>query len=70
MISKAPGGKDDKGKDEQRELTPRTIYFLAPYGASILFQRKYDGSLRMGINHRALNKVTIKNKSPILLIVD
>ena len=24
----------------------------------------------MGINHRALNKVTIKNKSPILLIVD
>ena len=49
---------------------PRTNYFLPPYGESVLFQRKHDGSLRMGINHRALNKVTIKNKYPILLIVD
>nr|GFB27918.1 uncharacterized protein [Tanacetum cinerariifolium] len=34
----------------------------APYGAPVLFQRKKDGSLRMCIDYRALNKVTIKNK--------
>ncbi|GKD40289.1 putative nucleotidyltransferase, ribonuclease H [Tanacetum coccineum] len=40
----------------------------APYGAPVLFQRKKDGSLRMCIDYRALNKVTIKNKYPIPLI--
>ena len=42
----------------------------APYGASVLFQKKHDGSLRMCIDYRALNKVTVKNKYPIPLIVD
>ncbi|GKA96662.1 putative nucleotidyltransferase, ribonuclease H [Tanacetum coccineum] len=42
----------------------------APYGAPVLFQRKKDGSLRMCIDYRALNKVTIKNKYHIPLIVD
>ncbi|GJZ92011.1 cytochrome P450 78A7-like protein [Tanacetum coccineum] len=42
----------------------------APYGAPMLFQRKKDGSLRMCIDYRALNKVTIKNKYPIPLIAD
>ncbi|GKC67303.1 putative retrotransposon gag domain, aspartic peptidase domain protein, partial [Tanacetum coccineum] len=42
----------------------------APYGASVLFQRKKDGSLQMCIDYRALNKVTIKNKYPIPLIAD
>nr|GEV60445.1 hypothetical protein [Tanacetum cinerariifolium] len=42
----------------------------APYGASMLFQRKKDGSLWMCIDYRALNKVTIKNKYPIPLITD
>nr|GEU90613.1 hypothetical protein [Tanacetum cinerariifolium] len=40
----------------------------APYGAPVLFQRQNDGSLRMCIDYRALNKVTIKNKYPIPLI--
>ena len=40
----------------------------APYGAPVLFQKKHDGSLRMCIDYRALNKVTVKNKYPILLI--
>ncbi|GKA85072.1 putative nucleotidyltransferase, ribonuclease H [Tanacetum coccineum] len=42
----------------------------APYGASVLFQRKKDGSLQMCIDYRALNKVTIKDKYPIPLIAD
>ena len=42
----------------------------SPYGAPVLFQRKHDGSLRLCIDYRALNKVTIKNKYPIPLIAD
>ncbi|GKA21078.1 hypothetical protein Tco_0701067 [Tanacetum coccineum] len=42
----------------------------ATYGAPVLFQRNKDGSLRMCIDYRALNKVTIKNKYPIPLITD
>ena len=37
----------------------------APYGAPVLFQKKADGSQRMCVDYRALNKVTIKNKYPI-----
>ena len=42
----------------------------APYGAPVLFQKKHDGSLRMCIDYRALNKVAVKNKYPIPLIAD
>ena len=42
----------------------------APYGAPVLFQRKHDGSLRLCIDYRALNKLTVKNKYPIPLIAD
>ncbi|XP_039018028.1 uncharacterized protein LOC120149241 [Hibiscus syriacus] len=42
----------------------------SPYGAPVLFQKKHDGSIRMCIDYRALNKLTIKNKYPIPLIAD
>ncbi|KAL9265740.1 Retrovirus-related Pol polyprotein from transposon 17.6-like protein, partial [Drosera capensis] len=42
----------------------------APYGAPVLFQKKHDGSLRMCVDYRALNKITVKNKYPIPLIAD
>nr|CAD1844208.1 unnamed protein product [Ananas comosus var. bracteatus] len=42
----------------------------APYRAPVLFQRKSDGSLRLCIVYRALNKVTVKNKYPIPLVAD
>ncbi|GJS21720.1 hypothetical protein Tco_0450352 [Tanacetum coccineum] len=42
----------------------------SPYGGPVLFQKKKDGSLRMCIDYRAHNKVTIKNKYPIPLIAD
>ena len=37
----------------------------SPYGASILFVKKPDGSLRMCIDYRGLNDITVKNRCPI-----
>ncbi|XP_060216861.1 uncharacterized protein LOC132644288 [Lycium barbarum] len=42
----------------------------APFGAPVLFQKKKEGTLRLCIDYRAHNKVTVKNKYPIPLIVD
>lgn len=42
----------------------------APYGAPVLFQKKQDGSLRMCVDYRALNKATVKNKYPVPLVSD
>ncbi|KAE8720538.1 hypothetical protein F3Y22_tig00019093pilonHSYRG00019 [Hibiscus syriacus] len=42
----------------------------SPYGAPVLFQKKHDGSLRMCIDYRALNKLTVKKKYPIPLIAN
>ena len=35
----------------------------SPWGAPILFLKKKDGTMRMWIDYRELNKVTIKNKN-------
>ena len=43
---------------------------ISPWGAPELFVRKKDGSLRMCIDYRQLNKVTIKNKYPLPRIDD
>lgn len=37
----------------------------SPYGAPVLFVKKKDGSIRMCIDYRMLNKITIKNKYPL-----
>jgi hypothetical protein len=42
----------------------------SPYGAPVLFVAKKDGSLRMCIDYRALNKITVKNRYPIPRIDD
>ncbi|GKA55998.1 putative reverse transcriptase domain-containing protein [Tanacetum coccineum] len=41
-----------------------------PWGAPILFVKKKDGSMRMWINYRELNKVTVKNVYPLPIIDD
>ena len=43
---------------------------VSPWGAPVLFVRKKDSSLRMCIDYRQLNKVTIKNKYPLPRIDD
>jgi hypothetical protein len=42
----------------------------SPSGAPILFVTKKDGSMRMCIDYRSLNEVTIKNKYPLPRIDD
>ena len=42
----------------------------SPFGAPILFVGKKDGTLRMCVDYRALNKLTIKNRYPLPRIDD
>nr|GFC04288.1 putative reverse transcriptase domain-containing protein [Tanacetum cinerariifolium] len=42
----------------------------SPWGAPVLFVKKKDGSFRMCINYRELNKLAIKNHYPLLMIDD
>ncbi|GJT92007.1 putative reverse transcriptase domain-containing protein [Tanacetum coccineum] len=42
----------------------------SPWGAPVLFVKKKDGSLRMCIDYRELNKLTIKNRYPLPRIDD
>ena len=39
-------------------------------GAPVLFVKKKDGSMRLCVDYRQLNKVTVKNKYPLLRIND
>ena len=43
---------------------------ISPWGAPVLFIKKKGGSLRICIDYRQLNKVTVKNKYPIPKIDD
>ncbi|CAI7899259.1 unnamed protein product [Closterium sp. NIES-54] len=42
----------------------------SPYGAPVLFTPKPDGSLRMCINYRTLNKQTALTTAPVLILPD
>ena len=43
---------------------------VSPWGAPVLFVKKKDGSVRLCIDYRELNKLTIKNKYPLPRIDD
>ena len=42
----------------------------SPCGAIVLFAKKVDGSLRLCVDYRKLNQMTIKNKYPLPRIDD
>ena len=41
---------------------------ISPWGAPVLLMKKKDGSLRLYIDYRQLNRVTIRNQYPLLRI--
>eukprot|EP00253_Pinus_taeda_P005109 PITA_05109 len=46
------------------------VSIVSPWGAPISFVKKKDGTLKLCIDYRQLNKVTIKNKYPLPRIDD
>ena len=38
---------------------------ISPWGAPVLFVKKKDGSLRLSIDYKQLNRVTIRNQYPL-----
>ena len=75
-ISKAPyrmaPAEMKELKDQLQELL--SLGFIrpsvSPWGAPVLFVKKKDGSMRLCIDYRELNKVTIKNRYPLPRIDD
>ncbi|WVZ75299.1 hypothetical protein U9M48_023369 [Paspalum notatum var. saurae] len=59
-------------KEQHRELQQKGFIrpSSSPWGAPVLFVTKKDGSMRMCIDYRSLNEVTIKNKYPLPRIDD
>ena len=43
---------------------------VSPWGAPVLFVKKKDGTLRLCVDYRQLNKMTVKNKYPLPRIDD
>nr|GEU48193.1 reverse transcriptase domain-containing protein [Tanacetum cinerariifolium] len=48
----------------------RDFIDVFPEGAPVLFMKKKDGSFRMCIDHRELNKLTVKKRYPLPMIDD
>ncbi|KAA3477398.1 Retrotransposable element Tf2 [Gossypium australe] len=59
-------------KAQLQELTDKGFArpSYSPWGALVLFVKKKDGSMRLCIDYRQLNKVTVKNKYPLPRIDD
>ncbi|KAM1294651.1 hypothetical protein ACFX2H_014546 [Malus domestica] len=59
-------------KIQLQELTDKGFIrpSTSPWGAPVLFVRKKDGTLRLYIDYRQLNRVTIKNHYPLPRIDD
>nr|GEW61820.1 hypothetical protein [Tanacetum cinerariifolium] len=58
--------------EQLRELSEKGFIrpSSSPWGAPVLFVKKKDGSFRMYIDYRELNKLTIKNRYPLPRIDD
>jgi len=75
-VSRAPyrlaPGELKELKSQLKELTDKGYIrpSQSPWGAPVIFVKKKDGSLRMCIDYRGLNKLTVKNKYPLPRIDD
>ncbi|GJY63382.1 putative reverse transcriptase domain-containing protein [Tanacetum coccineum] len=58
--------------DQLQELSEKGFIrpSSSPWGAPVLFVKKKDGSFRMCIDYRELNKLTVKNRYPLPRIDD
>jgi hypothetical protein len=81
MLGVAPPAKAPyrMSHEELKELKVQLEELLAkgyikpsksPYGAPIFFVRKNDETLSMCVDYRTFNKVTMKNRYPLLQIDD
>ncbi|GJS87966.1 putative reverse transcriptase domain-containing protein [Tanacetum coccineum] len=61
-----------KLSDQLQELSDKGFIRpnSSPWGAPVLFVKKKDGSFRMCIDYRELNKLTVKNRYPLPRIDD
>nr|GEX29756.1 putative reverse transcriptase domain-containing protein [Tanacetum cinerariifolium] len=59
-----------ESSDQLKELSEKGFIrpSSSPWGAPVLFDKKKDGSFRMCINYRELNKLTVKNRYPLPMI--
>ncbi|CAL1353211.1 unnamed protein product [Linum trigynum] len=59
-------------KEQLQELLEKGFIrpSVSPWGAPVLFVKKKDGSMRLCIDYRKLNKATIKNRYPLPRIDD
>jgi hypothetical protein len=59
-------------KEQLQELLDKGFIrpSVSPWGAPVLFVKKKDGTMRMCIDYRELNKITVKNKYPLPRIDD
>ncbi|WVZ69537.1 hypothetical protein U9M48_018309 [Paspalum notatum var. saurae] len=75
-IAKAPyrmSGKEyDELKKQLDDLLEKGLIrcSISPWGAPVLFVKKKDGSMRLCIDYRGLNAVTLKSKCPLPQIDD
>ena len=59
-------------KEQLQELLDKGFIrpSVSPWGAPVLFVKKKDGTMRLCIDYRQLNKVTVKNRYPLPRIDD
>nr|GEU40558.1 transposon Ty3-G Gag-Pol polyprotein [Tanacetum cinerariifolium] len=71
-FQKAPIDKVPVLRVQHQELSDKGFLrpSSSPWGAPVLFVKKKDASFRMCIDYRELNKLTTKNRYPLLRIDD
>nr|GEZ06774.1 putative reverse transcriptase domain-containing protein [Tanacetum cinerariifolium] len=71
-VARAPPSEMKELADQLQKLTDKGFIrpSFSPWGASVLFVKKKDGSFQMCIDYRELNKLTVKNRYPLPRIND